>query len=423
MIARATRAACARALELEPGNEDADRRPRRAARRARRARRSAGVARADPRDRPHPRGRREGPRRRVAPDDDHDAKLDRAARPGEGRRRGPPAVRRHPRADGSARPPHRRSTANSSPAACSRTMGLSRHSCRNNGSRIHRCRSSRSRPRSRGAPGRRSLLGSRPSRMAATNSRSCSSMPFIETSTPDTSIGSSLPVEKVVVARDVCAGVADVAEEGAERPVVVERQRQRADRAVAVLAGSTCPSRCRARDASGPASRWPCTTGLPVWYGEQVDGVRGVVPQQVVGPAARLAEGVGVRAAEEVGLHVHLLDRELAGGDPLVHPLVARVEPSRMAAHRDQPRLLLLRDHRLGRRPAHRHSGISTCTCLPASRQAIDCSACICVGVQRITASTSSRARLSASSVVTWPMPYLSATSWVFVELAARRAK
>src|SRR5205823_4414047 len=41
-----------------------------------------------------------------------------------------------------------------------------------------------------------------------------------------------LAVEEVVVARDVGGAVADVAEERAERPVVVERQRQRADRAV-----------------------------------------------------------------------------------------------------------------------------------------------------------------------------------------------
>ena len=44
--------------------------------------------------------------------------------------------------------------------------------------------------------------------------------------------------------------------------------------------------------------------------GEQVDRMRGVVPEQVVGPRARLAERVHVGAAEEVGLHVHLLDME-----------------------------------------------------------------------------------------------------------------
>ena len=39
-------------------------------------------------------------------------------------------------------------------------------------------------------------LGSRPSRIAAKNSRSCSSMPFIDTSTFDTSIFSSLPLNR-----------------------------------------------------------------------------------------------------------------------------------------------------------------------------------------------------------------------------------
>src|SRR5688572_22629551 len=59
------------------------------------------------------------------------------------------------------------------------------------------------------------------------------------------------------------------------------------------------------------------------------------------------------------------------------------------------------------------HSGISTCTCLPALRHEIVCSACICVGVARITASRCLIFRLSSSSVVTCPMPYLSATSLV----------
>src|SRR3569832_1473848 len=43
----------------------------------------------------------------------------------------------------------------------------------------------------------------------------------------------------------------------------------------------------------------------------------------------------------------------------------------------------------------------------------IDCAACICVGVQRMTASTSGSARLSVSSVETCAMPYLAATSLV----------
>src|SRR5450631_4025507 len=45
--------------------------------------------------------------------------------------------------------------------------------------------------------------------------------------------------------------------------------------------------------------------------------------------------------------------------------------------------------------------------------QAIACSACICVGVHRMTASTSGSARLSASSIEAWAMPYFAATSLV----------
>src|SRR4030095_14253482 len=58
-------------------------------------------------------------------------------------------------------------------------------------------------------------------------------------------------------------------------------------------------------------------------------------------------------------------------------------------------------------------SGISTCTCLPARRHCTACAAWICVGVQRITASTSRRARLSVRSVVTCATPNLRATSCV----------
>src|SRR5262249_35356976 len=49
----------------------------------------------------------------------------------------------------------------------------------------------------------------------------------------------------------------------------------------------------------------------------------------------------------------------------------------------------------------------------PAFMQAIACAACIWVGVHRMTASTSRRARLSARSVETCARPYLAATSLV----------
>ena len=54
--------------------------------------------------------------------------------------------------------------------------------------------------------------------------------------------------------------------------------------------------------------------------------------------AARLAQRVHVGAAEEIGLHIHLLDVEFTGLDLLVHPLVAGVEAAGMATHSNQSR-------------------------------------------------------------------------------------
>ena len=57
---------------------------------------------------------------------------------------------------------------------------------------------------------------------------------------------------------------------------------------------------------------------------------------------------VDVGAAEEKGLHVHLLDMELVFQNALVHELMARVEAARVADHGDEPASLLLRGHRVG---------------------------------------------------------------------------
>ena len=45
-------------------------------------------------------------------------------------------------------------------------------------------------------------------------------------------------------------------------------------------------------------------------------------------------------------------------------------------------------------------SGISICTCLPARIVAMACSACSCVGVAKMTASTSGEAKTSSNDVV-----------------------
>ncbi len=65
-----------------------------------------------------------------------------------------------------------------------------------------------------------------------------------------------------------------------------------------------------------------------------------MMPQQMVGPAPGIAGSIHVLAAEEIGLHVHLLDRQLAFLDALVNPLVAGIEAAHVPAHRDHAGLL-----------------------------------------------------------------------------------
>ena len=105
----------------------------------------------------------------------------------------------------------------------------------------------------------------------------------------------------------------------------------------------------------GPCIAWTCDAVSAGLVLEQVDGVAGVVPEQVVGPAPRLAEGIHVGPAEEVGLHVHLQHPQLAGRDLLVDPLVAGVEAAGVAGHRDEARVLLRLHQRLGVGEAVRH--------------------------------------------------------------------
>jgi hypothetical protein len=72
----------------------------------------------------------------------------------------------------------------------------------------------------------------------------------------------------------------------------------------------------------------------------------------VIGPAPRLPGGVHVGAAEEVRLHVHLLDGQLAGQDAAAHPLVGGVEPAGMPDHADLAGFLLYPLDLLRVRPA-----------------------------------------------------------------------
>ena len=90
---------------------------------------------------------------------------------------------------------------------------------------------------------------------------------------------------------------------------------------------------------------------------EQVNRVACVVPEQVIGPAARLALGVHVGAAKKICLHVHLLDLQFARVDPAADPLVRRVEAAHLPGHRQDARLLLYTANRftVGKRIRHRN--------------------------------------------------------------------
>ena len=81
---------------------------------------------------------------------------------------------------------------------------------------------------------------------------------------------------------------------------------------------------------------------------EQIHSVGSMVPQQMVGPRACFAFGIDVFAAEEIGLHIHLLDVQFACGDFIVQVLVRRVEAAGMAYHRYQACGLLQGQHFFG---------------------------------------------------------------------------
>src|SRR5215472_4697659 len=142
-----------------------------------------------------------------------------------------------------------------------------------------------------------------------------------------------LAVAQVVVKGLVGAIVADVAEERAERPVIVERQRQGENGAGRHLGDDAHVHRDVELGMDRPLHGVAVGDGLAALVLKEIDRMGGVVPQEMVGPAARIAGRVDVPAAKEVGLHVHLLDLELALLDLLVDVLVARVEPPHMAAH------------------------------------------------------------------------------------------
>ena len=59
-----------------------------------------------------------------------------------------------------------------------------------------------------------------------------------------------------------------------------------------------------------------------------------VMPKQVIRPAARLALGVHIGAAEEIGLNIHLLHVQFTRVDLILDPLVRRVKAAHLPRQR-----------------------------------------------------------------------------------------
>ncbi|OIQ63979.1 hypothetical protein GALL_544760 [mine drainage metagenome] len=66
---------------------------------------------------------------------------------------------------------------------------------------------------------------------------------------------------------------------------------------------------------------------------EQVHCVRGVVPEQVIRPRARLSKRVDVGSSEEEGLDIHVLYLQITLADLVMNPLVRWIEPAGVADH------------------------------------------------------------------------------------------
>ena len=104
---------------------------------------------------------------------------------------------------------------------------------------------------------------------------------------------------------------------------------------------------------------------------EEIDGVAGVVPQQMIGPAAGLALRIHIVAAEEIGLHVHLLDSSSPATILLWTYWWLGLKRRYMPGHRDEPGFPAASWTSASLSTRLSAIGISTRTCLPAFRQAI----------------------------------------------------
>jgi hypothetical protein len=85
---------------------------------------------------------------------------------------------------------------------------------------------------------------------------------------------------------------------------------------------------------------------------EQIDRVRCVVPQQVIGPGSRLTQRVHVGTTKKVGLHIQLQQPDLTLHNLAMQILMRGIEASRMSNHAHQSGFLLQARHCLSIRPA-----------------------------------------------------------------------
>ena len=106
------------------------------------------------------------------------------------------------------------------------------------------------------------------------------------------------------------------------------------------------------RRVNGPLNCIGFDDGTTRLVCKQVNGVGRMVPQQMIGPAASLAQGIHVGATEEVSLNIHLLNVELACFDFLMDPLVAGIETTGVTAHGHLTRFLGKAHHFFGIFPA-----------------------------------------------------------------------
>ena len=217
----------------------------------------------------------------------------------------------------------------------------------------------------------------------ATNSRSCSSMPLVETSTVrhvDRLLAPGRPGRRSGRCRCRCRRCSGRTCPSGPSLLKLSESVQMRPAGRPQLDGHVH------RDAELRVDRPLHGVGdLDVLAGlvlEQVDGVRGVVPEQVIGPAARLAEARSgsLRRKKYVCTSICWMDSSPAAMRRWIHwcdGLNRRVCP----AMQTRPVSRCTCDRPPARPPSCRRAGSRPGTCLPARIAAMACRACSWVGV------------------------------------------